>query len=135
MPAHPWAFVVPCHPWHRDIPYILYICTPPSLAPCAIRPPRMLGVQTLQEHKSVRHPWAFVVPYHPWHHDIPYILYIKKPSEEGLLFKSFIIILSVDQSITIILRNYSSPAHSKYQLKTHKNRSTLHLKQSHQDCC
>ncbi len=37
LSAHPWAFV-----------------TPPSLAPCGIRPPWMVEVQILQEQKSVR---------------------------------------------------------------------------------
>ncbi len=43
----------------------LYIVTPPSLAPCDIRPPRMVEVQILQEQISAgasctsthRHPW------------------------------------------------------------------------------
>ena len=53
--------VVPCHPWHHDIPFVLNI-----VVPC--------------------HPWHhdipfilnIVVPCHPWHHDIPFILNIKK---------------------------------------------------------
>ena len=69
-------------PWHRDIPYILYIRhSLPSMAPRHTVHP---WHRRTAFHGSLRHtvhPWTFVTPCHPWHRDIPYILYIKKPSE------------------------------------------------------